>query len=162
MPVKRPSVACDWWEENRRLNLRTWQLGLLDKRPTVLTPPEFQGEAKRRFEAMAPETIEERSSRSCGNLIVDHFFLQATQPSVGRESGVHEVGRWRSASGRNQGRKEGGSSGLVSRVNPSACPYQRFSFIEINFKKERTHENAATNAGVNQSSQTVPGGSWVR
>jgi len=42
---------------------------------------------------MAPETVEERSSRSCVSLIVDHCFLQATQPSVGRESGVHEVGQ---------------------------------------------------------------------
>jgi len=62
--------------------------------------------------------------------------------------------------------KRRGSSGLVSRegVNPSACPYQRFrfSFIEINPKNERTHENVASNASFNQSSQTVPGGSWVR
>jgi hypothetical protein len=39
---------------------------------------------------MASETVEERSSRSCGNLIAD--FLQATQPSVGRESGVMRWG----------------------------------------------------------------------
>jgi hypothetical protein len=54
--------------------------------------------------------------------------------------------------------KRRGSSGLVSRegVNPFACPSQRFRFslIEIIPKNERTHENAATNAGFNQSSQT--------
>jgi hypothetical protein len=54
----------------------------------------------------------------------------------------------------------------VSRegVNPSACPYQRFrfSFIEINPKNERTHESAESDAGFNQSSQTVLGASSAR
>jgi hypothetical protein len=40
---------------------------------------------------MTPETVEERSSRSCGNLIVDHFFYRQHNRVLG---GNRESMRW--------------------------------------------------------------------
>jgi hypothetical protein len=40
---------------------------------------------------MAPETVEERSSRSCGRLIVDHFFYSQHNRVLG---GNRESMRW--------------------------------------------------------------------
>ncbi len=117
---------------------------------------------------MALETVEERSSGSCGNFIVDHLFYGQHNRVSG---GNRESMRWGNEEEQVEGIKAGKKGevqgpGLVSRegVNPSACPYQRFrfSFIEINPKNERTTESAETNAGFNQSSQTVLGASSAR